>query len=499
MVNHHHNHHHHHHRKQDSGDLSSLLPIVSAADYCSYRKPTLLRFLVLFAVFSLSFLFVALCLFPSYSFLSDEPPPPLALHNHQGQDLPCSSMRNASLCCDRSARRTDVCFMRGPVRTHSPSNSLLLLISTNSSSPSPQEERIRPYTRKWERSTMSTIDELRLLLTNETTAAAPCDVTHDVPAVVFSTGGYTGNVYHEFNDGIVPLYITSHAFRRKVVFVILEYHDWWISKYEGILSQLSDRPPIDFANDKRTHCFPGAVVGLRIHDELAIDASRMPPNSNTTIRDFRRMLDEAYKPRIQDIVAEERKTGVDSPPQMAAGRPYKLVVVSRNGSRGIENEGALVRLAEGVGFAVEVLRPEKTTELAKIYRALNSSDAMVGVHGAAMTHLLFMRPGAVFVQVVPLGTEWAAESYYGGPAVKLGLEYVRYEILPRESSLYREYPEDDPVLRDPESVNAKGWEVTKRVYLDGQNVSLDLERFRKRLVRAHEYLVSKRWNSRKIF
>ncbi|CAL1352404.1 unnamed protein product [Linum trigynum] len=112
---------------------------------------------------------------------------------------------------------------------------------------------------------------------------------------------------------------------------------------------------------------------------------------------------------------------------------------------------------------------------------------MIGVHGAAMTHFLFMRPGCVFIQVIPLGTEWASESYYGTPARKMGLKYIGYRIFPRESSLFDKYEEDDPVLRDPESVSAKGWQYTKSIYLDGQNVVLDLKRFEKRLMVAYNY------------
>lgn len=70
-------------------------------------------------------------------------------------------------------------------------------------------------------------------------------------------------------------------------------------------------------------------------------------------------------------------------------------------------------MAEKIGFQVRVLRPKPTTELPKICWALNSSDAMIGVHGADMTHFLFMKPGSVFIQVIPLGTSWAAEEYYG--------------------------------------------------------------------------------------
>ncbi|KAM0898127.1 hypothetical protein ACQ4PT_022120 [Festuca glaucescens] len=328
---------------------------------------------------------------------------------------PCSAVANGTICCDRTALRTDVCVMRGDVRTQAATNSLFLLLPAKSSSAGRADERIRPYTRKWESSVMSTIDELRLRAVPE---ESRCDVRHNVTAVVFSTGGYTGNVYHEFNDGIIPLYITARRYDSKVVFVMLEYHDWWMTKYGHILEQLSDHAPIDFANDNRTHCFPEAVVGLRIHDELAVDASRMP--GNQSIQDFRQMLDDAHRGRVKAIIEEEEEKDAAVPPSSGGAKVRRatalgndkprLVIVSRNGSRAIENEAELVRKARRAGFRVDLLQPRPDTELAQMYRVLNGSDVMVSVHGAAMTHFLFMRPGSVFIQVVPLGTDWAAEN-----------------------------------------------------------------------------------------
>uniref|UniRef100_A0A5B6ZF06 Glycosyltransferase 61 catalytic domain-containing protein n=1 Tax=Davidia involucrata TaxID=16924 RepID=A0A5B6ZF06_DAVIN len=432
----------------------------------------------------------------------------------------CYSISNGTICCDRSSIRSDICIMKGDVRTHSASSSLYLYISKNTNGFADyasglakdgeeeelQREKIRPYTRKWETSVMDTIDELGLISKIENSGSRHrCDVRHDVPAVFFSTGGYTGNVYHEFNDGILPLYITSQYLNKKVVFVILEYHNWWVTKYGDILALLSDYPPIDFSGDKRTHCFPEAIVGLKIHDELTVDSSLM--EGNKTIRDFRDILDRAYWPRIRGLIQdEERQAQLNSTQKLSLPssssssssknsielKKPKLVILSRNGSRGITNEDSLVRMAEQIGFQVEVLRPNCATELAKIYRGLNSSDVMVGVHGAAMTHFLFLKPGSVFIQVVPLGTEWAAETYYGEPAMKLGLRYIGYKILPRESSLYDDYDKNDPVLVDPTSVAKKGWEFTKKIYLDHQNVRLNLGRFRKRLVRAYDYSFAKK-------
>ncbi|RAL48538.1 hypothetical protein DM860_005962 [Cuscuta australis] len=407
----------------------------------------------------------------------------------------CSSVSNGTMCCDRSSFRSDVCVMKGDIRTDSASSTITLYTTNDINEAIFSHEKIKPYTRKWETSVMDTIDELELVI-NKKQKKRQCDVRHDIPAVFFSTGGYTGNLYHEFNDGILPLYITSHHFNKRVVFVILEYHNWWITKYGNILSQLSDFPPINF-RDNKTHCFPEAIVGLRIHDELTVDSSLMEGNKN--IRDFRELLDQAYWPRIRGLIQDEEREArgkMGKPQSLASSPPLqkvvapKLVIIARNGSRTVTNEGPLVELGEEIGFRVEVLRPARTSELAKVYRLLNSSDVMVGVHGAAMTHFLFLRPKSVFIQIIPLGTDWAAETYYGEPAKRLGLKYIGYKILPGESSLFDEYDENDPVLRDPAAVNSKGWEVTKRIYLDHQNVRLNLGRFRRRLIYAYYHSIT---------
>ncbi|KAK9664393.1 hypothetical protein RND81_14G038300 [Saponaria officinalis] len=297
--------------------------------------------------------------------------------------------------------------MKGDIRTQSSSSSIFLYTSVNSKhstdfpSHVEKDERIRPYTRKWETSVMSTIDELHLISKPKPLNNNPrhkCDVMHDAPAIFFSTGGYTGNVYHEFNDGIIPLYITSRHYNKKVVFVVLEYHNWWLMKYGQVLSQLSDYPPIDFKSDPRTHCFQDAVVGLQIHNELTIDSSNT--QFNESILDFRGLISQAFKPRPPNKFQHHKK------------RP-KVVVLSRTGPRSITNENPLAKLAQKVGFNVQVLKPKPNTELSTIYNAISTSDVMIGVHGAAMTHFLFLKPGSSVIQVVPLGTDWAAETYYG--------------------------------------------------------------------------------------
>lgn len=186
------------------------------------------------------------------------------------------------LCCDRSHYRSDVCYLRGDARTDPSTSSVLLYNGPRGAAP----EKVRPYTRKFEESIMRSIDEVTIVpvdADNGTDDARNslrrrCDVRHPpgVPAVVFSTGGYTGNVYHEFSDGLIPLFVTAERFGGEVVFVVLEYHYWWLGRYGAILERLTNYKIIDFRYDRRVHCFSEMIVGLRIHGELVVDPKLMP-------------------------------------------------------------------------------------------------------------------------------------------------------------------------------------------------------------------------------
>ncbi|XXG83614.1 hypothetical protein AAC387_Pa10g1330 [Persea americana] len=395
--------------------------------------------------------------------------------NQQGTLRFHPQKKQGILCCDRSHPRTDICYMKGDIRTDSQSSSIILYNPEKSSST--QEELIRPYTRKWETSIMNTVDEIRLKPDNGALGGRRCDVYHVVPGVVFSTGGYTGNVYHEFNDGLLPLYITVGRFGGEVVLVVLEYHKWWMSRYEGIVKKISRYDVVNFRRDKRVHCFKEMIVGLKIHGELTINQAN---GTSKGIHDFQTLLSEGLLGARRQ--AEQKQL------QANTQRQPKLVILTRNKSRVLLNLREVIQTCKCIGFKVHLLKPNRNTQLADIYSLLNSADAMLGVHGAAMTHFLFMRPGSVFIQIVPLGLNWAAEEYYGEPAKKLGLKYMEYRISTEESSLSEEYDRDDPVLVDPVAVNKKGWSETKRIYLERQNVRVNIERFHRLLEKVYSHV-----------
>ncbi|KAM3354823.1 hypothetical protein ACQJBY_025524 [Aegilops geniculata] len=408
----------------------------------------------------------------------------LVLDNQVGS--PCASMGGHGICCDRSDYNTDVCFMAGDVRTDAASLSFLLFPPPNgtananaNATVAEKEEVVKPYTRKWEKGVMANIQEVRLRAARPDEADAHrCDVRHDAPALVMTAGGYTGNLFHAFNDGFLSVWLTVQHLRRRVVLAVLVYNPWWAGTFPELLSGLSRHNVIDLLHDKRTHCFPGAIVGTRFHGILAVDPART--RDNRTLVDFHDFLAGAY-----------RDDGASDPQQQQPRRRPRLGLYSRKGTRVIENEAAVARLAESVGFDVSVLETANGAPLSSEYARVSACDVLAGVHGADLTKLLFLRPGrAAVLQVAPLGVPDVARGCYEKATAMMGMQYEQYDAAANESSLARKYAADDVVVRDPEAATReRGWDLTARVYLSGQNVTLDLDRFGDTLRKLHSRAV----------
>ncbi|TXG67507.1 hypothetical protein EZV62_008782 [Acer yangbiense] len=81
------------------------------------------------------------------------------------------------------------------------------------------------------------------------------------------------------------------------------------------------------------------------------------------------------------------------------------------------------------------------------------------------------------VQVVLLGLEWGSTAYYGGPASDMGVQYLEYKIDPEESTLLKKFGRDHPIITDPDSIGTKGYYAFRSVYINGQNVDVNLTSF----------------------
>jgi hypothetical protein len=122
--------------------------------------------------------------------------------------------------------------------------------------------KIKPYARKWEQTVLELVREITVrsippLAAGDTSSitAPPCSVRHDVPAVVFSTGGYNRNFYHVLTDQIIPLYLTAREYNGHVQLLAADYEPKWIAKYRAFLGALSVYPVVDLDADDAVRCF----------------------------------------------------------------------------------------------------------------------------------------------------------------------------------------------------------------------------------------------------
>lgn len=335
--------------------------------------------------------------------------------------------------------------------------------------PSDEEEQetvIRPYARQED--SLKAISPVRMIQYGNTTTPPLCHYHHRVPAVVFSSGS-TGNVFHEMNEIIIPLYITTKQFQSRLIFILEDYKPSFMTKYGNILKHLSAYDVINPATNGSVHCFPSSIFGLKYHDNLALNSSDIPGGYG--MPEFRHFLRQTFSLKFSHVSEITRP---------------RLLLLSRTNTRRFLNEDELISVMKEVGFEVIVVKRSKlASNLSKFTQLINSCSVLLGAHGAGLTNEIFLPTGAVMIQVELLGTEWASNTYYGDTARAMGVHYLRYKIEAEESSLVKLYGRNNSVVTEPGSVyRNSGLLAARTVFLDQQNVRLNLPRFRNTLVEA---------------
>ncbi|XP_020089406.1 uncharacterized protein LOC109710978 isoform X1 [Ananas comosus] len=370
--------------------------------------------------------------------------------------------------CYESSRRSDTCEAAGDVRVQGRTQTVYI-------QPLAQEWKIKPYCRKHDAFALSHVKEWTLKPFSAARPPPPCTRNHSATAMIFSNGGFTGNLFHDYTDVLVPVFISSFRYDAEVQFLVSSLKPWWISKYLLIFQQLSKYDIIDVDNDDEVHCFPRAVVGPTFHKELGVDAGKTAGGYSAA--DFRKLLRRAF--------GLERAAAAPSGDQWDIRRRPRLLIISRKNSRTFLNERAMVDMATSLGFDVRVGEPDINTDVAKFARLVNSADVMVGAHGAGLTNMVFLPAGAVLIQIVPFGgLEWLARGTFQEPAKDMEIHYIEYKIRLDETTLSEQYHTDHPVLKDPFSVHKQGWDALKTVYLDKQNLRPHLGRLKNTLLEA---------------
>ncbi|VAI73662.1 unnamed protein product [Triticum turgidum subsp. durum] len=357
--------------------------------------------------------------------------------------------------CYETSRRSDTCEAAGDVRLLGRSQTIY--VDTLE-----REWKTRPYCRKHDTYALSHVKEWSLKPFPSGDGAAPkCTSNSSATAFVISTGGFTGNPFHDYTDVLIPAFITAHRFAGEVQFLVSSYKSWWISRYIQIFQQMSRYEVVDIDADDEVRCYPSAVVGPTFHKELGVDPSKAP--SGVSVADFRKMLRSAF--------GLERATATPSGDRWDIRRRPRLLIISRRTSRGraFMNERAMADMAGSLGFDVRIGDPDTTSDTSKFARLVNSC--------------------AVLVQVVPYGRlEWLARNTFAEPSAGMEVHYLEYVVQLDETTLSEQYPSDHLVLKDPMAIHKQGWDALKTTYLDKQNVRPHLGRLKKTFLQALKML-----------
>uniref|UniRef100_A0ACD5VA15 Uncharacterized protein n=1 Tax=Avena sativa TaxID=4498 RepID=A0ACD5VA15_AVESA len=373
----------------------------------------------------------------------------------------------SKLTCNFSSRHMDICAMEGDIRMHGKSATVYVLAASNDSYwPENGTVTIRPFPRKHEVSTMAKVQEVTIRSSAPVGTTPPrCTVTHDVPAVVFSTGPDSGNFFHGMSDMVIPLYITTREYNGRVQLVVIDYNHKWISRYRDVLAALSIYPVINLDIDNAVRCFPSVHVGIEYHDTLGINPALS--RNGYTMMDFLGFLRSVYSLKRPWV----------TPVNLSFGQRPRLVMILRGYSRVLTNEAEAITAATEVGFEVVAAGPEVVKDITQFAQVVNTCDVIVGVHGAGLTNMVFLPHNGTVMQIIPWGEmKWPCWATFGYPSPGMGLRYVEYEATAEETTLKDVYPKDHAVFADPLSLH-KSFDDMYKYFLDGQNVTLDIDRF----------------------
>ncbi|KAH7549374.1 hypothetical protein JRO89_XS13G0021400 [Xanthoceras sorbifolium] len=331
--------------------------------------------------------------------------------------------------CNVMEARSDFCEITGDIRVHGNSSTVHIASLQTGNLVGEKSWNIRPYTRKENAAAMSSVKNWSINQLADHKEIPHCNINHSAPAILFSLGGFSGNHFHDFSDLVIPLYLTSRKFDGEVQFLVTDNRPWWISKFRKILEKLSKYQIIDIdKQDNVVHCHSSIIVGLKRDDkELRIDPSKSPIG--------------------------------------------------------------ITKTATTLGYEVVVAEANLSTDLSKFAQIVNSCDVLMGVHGAGLTNMVFLPDNAILIQIIPIGQiDSLARTDFGEPSRDMNLSYLEYKISKKESSPTKLYTLDHVIFRNPKSVHKQGWDAVRSIYLEKQNVKLNVHRFRGTLSKALELL-----------
>ena len=243
--------------------------------------------------------------------------------------------------CDFSDRRSDICNMTGDVRTQGYNSSTVFFVPpANTFVPKEQQWSVNAYSAKMYMyfTKNVTVKQLR-----GPQNAPLCTVDQsNTPAILISFGGPTGNIWHDFTDVIIPLFLASRPLNRDVRFLIINYQQYFLDKFSLILKDLSRYEIINFDEDKEVRCHQRLSVGLLNHKDFGINPKRAFDGFN--MFKFRMYIRSIYSLPVDADIPYKVDQRPDKKP--------RLMLVVRSKTRRFLNQEEIAEVIKKNGFEV---------------------------------------------------------------------------------------------------------------------------------------------------
>lgn len=194
------------------------------------------------------------------------------------------------------------------------------------------------------------------------------------------------------------------------------------TSFTPLIEKLS-QTPLEWLENHGDALFKNAVFGITrrvLLPEIEVEATTLDhhPLRNTVFRKFCQLLkSKVLNPPPLPATSEVR---VDVPNLRA-----NVTLILREGqTRRITNEGALIQALSKLEHVNLRVHRFANLSIAEQLAIVDSTDVLVAMHGAALTHTLFMRPGTSVLELFP----WVfRKTIYQNLANAMGVYYQMWQ------------------------------------------------------------------------
>jgi len=162
--------------------------------------------------------------------------------------------------------------------------------------------------------------------------------------------------------------------------------------------------PFQFLSDMNNTLFTKAVVGISRHFRIKeIESEFVDP------LDLRKKAFLEFSESVRSTVIKKSSYGKSFDEKALLekfadlNRDLIITFIRRNGTRVIENFDELVKRVEALPGVVVQTYYFELLSFPEQVRVVFETDVLIGMHGAAMAHVFFMRPDATLLEMFPYG------------------------------------------------------------------------------------------------